>query len=216
VDVQTVTVKPLLRGVSHEISFFLSLVVGTAVAVTAPAGAYPELAIYLLAMSGLFGVSALFHRRTWSPDARRIMRRLDHSMIFLAIAGTYTAIAGLTLTGPLRFWVLLLVWGGAAIGIVAKVFWIDAPKWLAAAAYVLVGWVALIALPQLWDALGAGGFLLLLAGGLLYSGGAAVYALRRPDPWPETFGYHEVFHMLTIAGALAHLACIEFYVLPSL
>lgn len=208
--------KPLLRGVSHQISFVASLVVGLAVAFSAPASAYPELLIYLLCMTGLFGVSALFHRRTWSPDGRRLMRRLDHSMIFLAIAGTYTAIAGLALTGPLRFWVLFLVWAGAAVGITTKFFWIDAPEWVSATAYVVVGWVALIALPQLWESLDVAGFLLLLVGGLLYSVGAAVYAVQRPDPWPQTFGYHEVFHLLVIGGGLTHLACIEYHVLPSL
>lgn len=212
----TAPVKPRLRGVSHEVSFYLSLIVGTAVAVSAPSAAYPELLIYLVCMAALFGVSALFHRRTWSPDGRRIMRRLDHSTIFLAIAGTYTAVAGLTLTNPLRFWVLFFVWTAAIIGIVVKVFWIDAPKWVSALSYVVVGWVALIALPQLWDVLGPGGFFLLLMGGLLYSAGAAVYALQRPNPWPATFGYHEVFHLLVIAGGLSHLACIQFYVLPSL
>ena len=212
----TPAVKPRFRGVSHEIAFFISLLVGVVVAVTAPSAAFPELLIYLVCMTGLFGVSALFHRRTWSPDARLVMRRLDHSMIFLAIAGTYTVIAGLTLTGPLRFWVLFLVWAGAGVGIVTKVFWIEAPKWVTAVATVVVGWVALIALPQLWNALSPGGFLLLLLGGLLYSAGAAVYSFRRPDPWPATFGYHEIFHLLVIAGGLAHLACVEAYVLPSL
>ncbi len=215
-DADTTPVKPRFRGVSHEVSFYASVVVGLAVAFTAPRAAYPELLVYLLCMTAMFGVSALFHRPTWSPDARRIMRRLDHSTIFLAIAGTYTAVAGLMLTGPLRFWVLLLVWTGAVLGIVAKVFWIDAPKWVTATAYVVVGWIAVAALPQLWDALGAGGFVLLLLGGLFYSAGAAVYALQRPDPWPATFGYHEVFHLLTIAGGLSHLACIQFFVLPSL
>ena len=165
-DTNEAPVKPRLRGVSHEVSFYLSLIVGTIVAVTAPSAAYPELLVYLVCMAALFGVSALFHRRTWSPDARRIMRRLDHSTIFLAIAGTCTAVAGLMLTNPLRFWVLSLVWTGAVVGIVTKVFWIDAPKWVSAVAYVVVGWVAVIAVPQLWDALGPGGFFLLLAGGL--------------------------------------------------
>ena len=208
--------KPSLRGVSHEVSFYLSMGVSAVVAYTAPRAAFPELAIYLVCMTGLFGVSALFHRRTWPPGQRRIMRRLDHSMIFLAIAGSYTAIAGLTLSNPLRIWVLALVWAGALVGIVTKVFWIDAPKWVTATAYVVAGWVALIALPQLWDALGPGGFGLLLLGGAFYSAGAAVYATQRPDPVPDTFGYHEVFHLLVIAGGLSHLACIELFVLPSL
>ncbi len=212
----TTRTKPRFRGVSHEISFYLSLVVSAVVAFTAPRAAFPELAIYLVCMMGLFGVSALFHRRTWPPGQRLIVRRLDHSMIFLAIAGTYTAIAGLTLSDPLRVIVLALVWAGALVGIVAKVFWIEAPKWVTATAYVVVGWVALIALPQLWDALGPGGFRLLLLGGAFYSAGAAVYATQRPDPVPDTFGYHEVFHLLVIAGGLTHLGCIELYVLRTL
>jgi len=208
-------VKPRLRGVSHEIAFFVSLLTGPALAVAAGLrGHLTPVLVYVLAISGLFGVSALFHRPTWQPRARRWLRRLDHSMIFVAIAGSYTAVAGLALHGTLRLAILALVWGGTALGVTLKIAWIDAPKPLSAAVYVGIGWAVIFALPALLHSLGWVGLSLLGLGGALYTYGALVYARRRPDPRPLVFGYHEVFHALVIGGALAHYALVAFVALP--
>ncbi|CAN5767520.1 hemolysin III family protein [soil metagenome] len=207
--VADVLTKPRLRGVLHQVAFFVSLLTGgVLIAGADQPGERVPIIIYSITISGLFGVSALFHRVTWRPAARRRMRRADHSMIFFAIAGTYTAIAGLALDGTARTVVLTLVWVGAGLGVVMKLLWLDAPKAVIAASYVVLGWVAVGALPQLFDGLGTAAFLLLVAGGLLYTVGAMVYARRRPDPAPDVFGYHEVFHALVIAAVLCHYAVV--------
>jgi hemolysin III len=208
--------KPRLRGVVHEYAFFVALVAGTALLVLAPsAKARLATAIYVLGLAGLLGTSALYHRVTWrKPNVRRWLRRLDHSMIFLLIAGTYTPFALLVLSQPLGTVVLVLIWSGAAGGIVLSLLWPDAPRPVSAAIYISLGWVAVIATPQLFDRLGALGIAMILAGGLLYSAGAVVYARRRPDPAPTVFGYHEIFHVLVVAAAALHFAVIAFLVLP--
>ena len=208
-------VKPRLRGVFHEVAFFVSLVSGAALVWAAPTtGSALVMAVYALSVSLLFGVSALFHRHTWGPVGRRRMRRADHSTIFIAIAGSYTAVAGIALTGWARTAVLCVVWGGAVVGITLRQVWLDAPKWVVALPYVVVGWAAVLVLPQLFRALGGVGFTLLLAGGLAYSAGAVVYALKKPNPAPGVFGYHEVFHACTIVGAVLHYVVIAGFVLP--
>jgi hemolysin III len=208
-------VKPRLRGVFHEVAFFVSLVSGVALVVAAPTTTSALImAVYAVSISLLFGVSALFHRHTWGPVGRRRMRRADHSTIFIAIAGSYTAVAGIALTGWARVAVLCIVWGGAGVGIVLRQVWLDAPKWVIALPYVVVGWAALAVLPQLFRALGGVGFTLLLIGGLAYSAGAVVYARKRPNPVPGVFGYHEVFHACTIVGAVLHYVVIAWFVLP--
>ncbi len=208
-------VKPRLRGVVHQSAFFVWLLAGTALVVAAPtAGTKATMAVYAVSMWSLFGVSALFHRRTWGPTGRRRMRRLDHSTIFLAIAGSYTAVGGIALGGWSRVVLLSIVWVGAVVGIVVRQVWLDAPKWVVALPYIVVGWAALAVLPQLFHALGVTGFVLLLAGGLAYSFGAAVYAAKRPNPVPGVFGYHEVFHACTVVGAVLHYVVIAFFVLP--
>jgi hemolysin III len=209
-------VKPRLRGVSHQWAFFVSVVLGAVLVLLAPAG-QPRLAaaIYAFSVAGLFGASALYHRVNWtSLSARRWMRRLDHSMIFVLIAGTYTPFALLVLDGTLATAILIVVWTGAASGIVLKLCWIDAPKWLIALTYVLLGWVAVAAFPDMISRLGVTPTLLVAVGGVLYTLGAVVYALRRPDPAPQVFGYHEVFHALVIAAASLQYAVIAFFVLP--
>ena len=207
--------KPRLRGVFHEVAFFVSLVSGAALIWAAPTpGSTVVMAVYAVSISLLFGVSALFHRHTWGPVGRRRMRRADHSTIFIAIAGSYTAVAGIALTGWARTTVLLIVWIGAAIGITLRQLWLDAPKWVIALPYVVVGWAAVAVLPQLYRALGPTGFTLLLVGGLAYSAGAVVYALKKPNPVPGVFGYHEVFHACTIVGAVLHFIVIAVFVLP--
>jgi hemolysin III len=208
--------RPRLRGVSHQWAFFFSLVAGSTMVIAAPRGE-PTVAaaIYAASVAALFGTSALYHRVTWpSPSARRWMRRLDHSMIFLLIAGTYTPFALLVLEGTLATVILVVVWTGALLGIVLKLVWIDAPKALVAALYVMLGWVAVAAVPDLLDGLGVTSTALVAAGGVLYTVGAVVYALGRPDPVPAVFGYHEVFHALVIAAAALQYAVIAFFVLP--
>jgi hemolysin III len=209
-------VKPRLRGVSHQYAFFVSLGSGALlVLLAATARATAAAAVYAASVSALFGVSALYHRVTWTIPARRRMRRLDHAMIFLLIAGTYTPVGLLVLAGRLATVVLAVVWGGALAGIVLELVWTRAPRWLGGAVYLTLGWVAVVAMPQLFARLGLAGGLLLVAGGLSYSVGVAVYALRRPDPVPAVFGYHEVFHLLVIAGVAAHFLAISRYALPT-
>jgi hemolysin III len=208
--------KPRLRGVWHQWAFFVSVAIGAALVIAAPSG-QPRLAaaIYALTVTALFGTSALYHRVTWaSVAARRWMRRLDHSMIFCLIAGTYTPFALLVLDGDLATVILIVVWAGALAGVLMKLVWIDAPKALVAVTYVMLGWVALAAFPTMIERLGVTASTLVAVGGLLYTLGALVYAFQRPDPAPSVFGYHEVFHALVILAAALQYAVIAFYVIP--
>jgi hemolysin III len=210
-------VKPKLRGVSHEWAFFVSLGLGTVLILLAKTPkATLAVAIYAVSLSALFGCSALYHRVDWRrPRVRLWMRRLDHSMIFFLIAGTYTPFALLALHGTLATAILAVVWCGAIAGAIVEMIWIDHPKWASALIYVSLGWVAVAAFPALWSALGVGGAMLVVAGGVLYTLGAVVYATQRPNPNPAIFGYHEVFHLFVIAAAAAHFAAIAFYALPA-
>ena len=209
--------KPRLRGVLHTWAFFASLGLGVALVIFAPGGRGTlAAAIYAASVAALFGVSALYHRIEWqSAAARRRMRRLDHTMIFILIAGSYTPFALLVLHGTLATAILVAVWGGAAVGTLMKLLWIDAPHWLVAGVYVLLGWVAVAAFPGLLEELGVAPTALVAAGGVLYTLGAVVYAARRPDPAPAVFGYHEVFHALVIAAAALQYAVVAFFVLPN-
>jgi hemolysin III len=207
--------KPRFRGVVHQWSFFVALAAGAALVAWAPAGrATAASAVYAVALAGLLGTSALYHRVTWQPRARAWLRRLDHSMIFVLIAGTYTPFAVLVLDGTLSDVVLIGVWAGAAAGILFTLVWVDAPKWLTAASYVALGWFSVIAVPQITSRAGAGAFVLLAVGGLAYTAGAVVYARRRPDPRPATFGYHEIFHVLVVVAAAAHFTAIAAFAVP--
>jgi hemolysin III len=210
-------VKPRLRGVSHEWAFFISLGLGAALIIAAKTPkATLAVAIYAVSLSALLGTSALYHRVNWKrPNVRLWMRRLDHSMIFFLIAGTYTPFALLVLHGALADAILVVVWVGAVIGAIVETVWIEHPKWVAALVYLSMGWVAIVAFPGLWDEIGVGGTVLVAAGGLLYTIGAVVYATQRPNPNPRVFGYHEVFHLFVIAAAAAHFAAIAFYALPA-
>jgi len=215
VDDAIALVKPRFRGVTHQWAFFVSLVVGSLLVLFAPtAEARIACTIYAVSVSGLFGTSALYHRINWSPRARRWMRRLDHAMIFVLIAGTYTPFALLVLEPPFSTVVLLGVWGGAIGGIILQLVWIDAPKWLSAVVYIALGWFAIVAAPQFADSLNPIAVGLVALGGILYTIGAVIYATKRPDPAPAVFGYHEIFHALTIAAAIAQFAAIAFFVLP--
>lgn len=207
--------RPLLRGWIHLVAVVVTVIAAPFVVARAPtAGAAAALAVYMTSIVALFGVSAAFHRVRWSPAARRRMRRADHATIFVAIAGTNTAVAGLALRGWAQVLILSLVWGGAAVGITVRQMWLDAPKWAVAVPYVVVGWCALAVLPQLLDSLGGAGFGLLAAGGGFYTLGAIVYAAWKPDPVPGVFGYHEVFHACTVVGATLHFVAIVVYALP--
>jgi hemolysin III len=209
--------KPRLRGVLHQWAFFASLALGIALVNVAPGGrGTVAAAVYAASVAALFGVSALYHRINWrTAIARKRMRRLDHTMIFVLIAGSYTPFALLALHGTIATVILVAVWAGAAGGALMKLLWIDAPKWLIALVYVLLGWVAVAAFPGLIDALGVAPTALVAAGGVLYTLGAVVYASHRPDPMPAVFGYHEVFHALVIAAAALQYAVVAFFVLPN-
>lgn len=206
-------VKPRLRGVWHQYAFVVSLIVGVLLVAAAP-GALERVssAVFGGAVATMFGISALYHRRHWEPKARRWLRRLDHTAIYLLIAGTYTPFALLGLEGAWRWSIAGVVWSGAVVAIALKVVWVDAPKWLAALIAGMLGWVGVVALPQLYDATGALGLAFLGAGGALYTAGALIYALRRPDPVPEVFGYHELFHALVIAAAACQYVAVAIVV----
>lgn len=197
--------RPRWRGVSHHIAFYVSILAAPALLLLAQTRLARTVAtVYVLSLAALFGCSALLHRVDWSPATRPWMRRLDHSMIFVFIAGTYTPVVALSLSGDHAVPLLVAVWVGAVAGVGVTLFWIGAPRWVTAACYLAVGWIAVLALPELWSSLGAIRFALLAAGGFLYTVGAIVYARRRPDPWPNVFGYHEVFHALVIAAVVCH------------
>jgi hemolysin III len=197
-----------MRGVLHTYAFGVAVLCGIvlcALATTRP-GIAPlvSCAIYSLTVCGLFGTSALYHRRVWSPSGYRLMKRLDHSMIFIFIAGTYTPFSVLLLAPDTARWLLWVVWSGALLGVAMKLVTPHAPRWLSAPLYIALGWVAVAVMPQLLARGGAVGFTLLLVGGAAYTLGAVSYALRRPNPWPGTFGHHELFHACTIIAATAH------------
>jgi hemolysin III len=208
-------IKPRLRGVFHQYAFFVSLGCGVGLILAASGGrARLAAVIYAVAVSALLGTSALYHRVTWRPSARRWMRRLDHSMIFVLIAGTYTPVALLALKGTLASTILIVLWAGALGGVIFKLAWIDAPKWLFALVYVVLGLVTATVFGELPAKIGWLGAAGLATGGLLYLVGAVIYASGRPNPWPKVFGYHEVFHTLVLAAAGLHYAVIAFAVLP--
>jgi hemolysin III len=209
------TSRPVLRGWLHLVSFVAILVAGPVLVAHAHTdGARAALTVYVVSLAALFGVSAAFHRIRWSPVGRRRMRRVDHATIFFAIAGTYTAVAGLTVHGWAQVLVLCLVWFGGAIGITVRQLWLDAPKWAIAVPYIVAGWSALAIIPQLLRGMGGVGFGLILAGGACYTIGAVCYAMKRPNPVPGVFGYHEVFHALTVMGATFHFVAIAGFALP--
>jgi len=209
--------KPRLRGVTHEWAFFVSLPLGLGLVISAPSGrAALAAGIYALSVALLFGASALYHRISWASEAaRRWMRRVDHSMIFVLIAGTYTPFALLALDGTLATAILIAVWVGAGAGIVMSLVWPDAPKWLLAVVYVALGWVAIAAFPAMLDRLGITAMVMVGLGGVLYTAGAVIYATRRPNPSPTVFGYHEIFHALVIGAAALQYAVVAFYVVPN-
>ncbi|HEX2086877.1 MAG TPA: hemolysin III family protein [Solirubrobacteraceae bacterium] len=206
---------PLLRGVSHAWAFWFALAAGAVLLVLAPAAdARIAALVYAIGLCALFAGSALYHRWRWDPRWRPLLRRIDHSTIFVFIAASYTPIALLVLDGSLRVVVLVGVWAGAVAGVAFSVAWIGAPRALTASTYLALGWFAVIAIPQLVDRLPVVPLALLAAGGVLYTVGALVYAAERPNPWPRTFGFHEIFHAFVIAAAAAHFAAMAGWVIP--
>ena len=206
---------PRLRGVFHQYAFVASVVAGTLLVALAD-GYLERFAawVYAVALAAMFGASALYHRYPWrSPTARLRARRLEHAMIFVFIAGTYTAFALVAFSGTARIVGLVTVWAGAMLGIFLNLVWIEAPRWLSALAYLGVGWVGLILIPQLFPALGVAAAVLVIVGGALYSVGALTYASAWPNPFPATLGFHEVFHLFIVAAAATQFAALSLVVL---
>ena len=208
-------VIPRLRGLLHAHAAWVAAVAAAVLIALAPTGAARVAAlIYGLGLIALFTVSALYHRWPGDPRWKPWLRRMDHSTIFVFIAASYTPVGLLVLDGTVQVVVLVSVWAGALAGVVMSLAWISAPRWLQALTYLLVGWVAIVALPQLAERAGVAPLVLLAAGGGLYTLGAVVYALGRPNFWPRTFGFHEVFHALVIAAALVHFVAMAGWVVP--
>jgi len=208
-----VPTRPVLRGVFHQVGFSVSLVVGTLLIVGADGTRqHVAAAVFAAAVAICFGSSALYHRITWTPELRLWMRRVDHAGVYLLIAGTYTPVCLLVLTGAWRWTVLAVVWAGSGAAAIFKFVWVAAPKWLAAAIGIALGWVAVAVLPQLASSLDPAGVALLGAGGLVYTAGAIIYARGRPDPVPAVFGYHELFHALTLIAVSCQYVAIAFFI----
>jgi hemolysin III len=208
------TFKPRLRGVIHEVGFYTVLVLSVPLILTAePGRARLSAIVFSACLAGCFGASALYHRPTWTPERRSWLARLDHAGIYLLIAGTYTPFGLLVLSRGWAIAVLAIVYTGAATAILLKLFWPGKPKVLSAVIGIALGWVAVAAVTQLAK-IGATGLILIGLGGLFYTVGAVIYARRRPDPRPEVFGYHELFHLCTVAAAGCQYVAIAFYVLP--
>jgi hemolysin III len=206
--------KPLLRGVLHQVGFSVSLVVGTLLIVGADGPRrHAAAAVFAGSVAVCFGASALYHRVTWTPRLRPWMRRVDHAGVYLLIAGTYTPVCLLVLDGRVRLVVLGTVYVGAAAAVVLKFAWVEAPAWVAAAVGLALGWVGVVLLPQLTTRLNPAAVALLGTGGLAYTAGAIVYARRRPDPLPAVFGYHELFHALTLVAVSCQYVAIAFFVI---
>ena len=208
--------KPRLRGVFHLYGFVVFVVLGAVLVATAPGGRERvAAAAFGGALVLTFGVSALYHRGDWRPSARRVMRRLDHASIYLLIAGTYTPYGLLVLSGAWQLSILGVVWIGAALAIVQRVFWLDAPRWVPVASGIFLGWIGILVLPQIIEASGFWGTFLVAAGGVFYTLGAVVYAIQRPNFVPTIFGFHELFHVLTVLAASCQFAAIALLVADS-
>ena len=210
------SVKPRLRGLSHEIAFYFSIAGTVALTVSAAPGVATVAAlIYGLSLVTLFGTSALYHRPMWSPVARDRLRRADHAAIFVLIAGSYTPMGLLALPPESGHRLLAVVWGLCLLGLVKALVWPHAVRWLTAALYVFVGWAALLEWSALGSFLGPAGIGLIAGGGACYSLGALIYARRRPDPAPTVFGYHEIFHALVVVAAMLHFAVLARIILSA-
>lgn len=210
---QSGEVSPKFRGFSHLLAFSSALTLAPLLIVFTPGIANRFImATYAVAIVGLFGISALYHRNDWGPRGLGILRKLDHAMIFIATAATHTPIALIALPERPGWTLFGIVWGGALVGILFRLFFTQAPYWVVSIPYVVVGWSSLFVINHVWSSLHLAAFILLLVGGVLYTAGAVIYALHRPNPWPLHFGYHEIFHALTIAAAACHYVVIAIFV----
>jgi hemolysin III len=210
-----VELRPRLRGVFHQWAFVAAVAAGIVLVVLADGPREVVSSwVYAAALAAMFGASALYHRFPWKTTARRLWaRRLDHSMIFVFIAGTYTPFALLAFDGPTQWIVLAFAWGGAVLGLAINLAWIDCPRWLSAGAYLAVGWVGVLAAPQILSNVGTAGTVLVAVGGALYTVGAITYATKRPNPFPSWFGFHEIFHLLVVAAATVQFVAVSLLVL---
>jgi|SRR3954447_5478037 hemolysin III len=205
--------RPLLRGALHGIAFAAALVVGVLLVVFSRESRILPATVFAASAVLMLGTSTLYHRVSWTPKVRLWMRRADHAAIFLLIAGTYTPVALISLSGDLRLTILIVVWTGAVAGAISKFCWVAAPKWLSAVVGLALGWIGVIVLPRFAHQEGIAPVILLAAGGLAYTAGAIVYATKRPDPLPRVFGYHELFHALTIVALACQYVAIAFFVI---
>ena len=208
----TLPARPLLRGMLHQAGFVVACVVGAVFVSAVDGRRLVAAAVFAASAAAMLGASALYHRVMWGARARPWMRRLDHAGIYLLIAGTYTPVGLLALHGSLQHVVLAVVWTGAGAAILIKLCWVGSPKWLSAALGLALGWVGIVAMPQIARNAGPAAVALLAAGGLAYTVGAVVYARRRPDPLPAVFGYHEMFHALTLVALACQYVAIAFFV----
>jgi len=208
--------KPRFRGRIHQVAFFVSLPAGVVLILLANGPAAIAVAgVYAVSLAAVFGSSAVYHRGQWNERARRWLKRLDHSMIYVLIAASYTPVAALVLGGPWEVVLLSVIWAGAVVGVTLKMARPDGLSVVSAVLYIVLGWLAIVALPQLAREMTVAELVLLLAGGMLYTAGAIVFATRRPDPSPSIFGYHEVWHSFMVAAAACHYAMILLLLLPS-
>ncbi len=210
-------IKPRHRGVLHEKAFYVSLFVGAGLIATATHSSRALIAaiIFAVSVSALLGVSALYHRGDWREKTRKWLRRLDHSMIFMLIAGTYTPFALLVLSGTLANVLLVVVWIAALAGSAAELALADGSKWIMAGICLALGWISVVALPGIIEGVGPVGTALLLAGGVAYTAGAVIYAMQKPNPIPNVFGYHEVFHLLVVIAIALQYSVVAFYAIPT-
>ncbi|WDG17032.1 PAQR family membrane homeostasis protein TrhA [Microbacterium sp. Clip185] len=209
-------IRPTWRGWIHAGTFPVAIAAGIVLIVLAHGTAAKwSAAVFMTTSLLLFGNSALYHRFDWKPRTKVVLKRIDHANILLLIAGTYTPLAVLALPPEKSVLLLSLVWGGAILGILFRVFWIHAPRWLYVALYILLGWAAVMYIVDLLNA-NVAMMVLVIVGGLLYTGGAVVYALKRPNPWPGKFGFHEIFHVCTVLAFLCHwAACLLICLAPA-
>jgi hemolysin III len=204
--------RPRLRGVVHGGAFAASFIVGAAFIAATPDSRVLPAAVFAASATIMLATSTVYHRVNWSLRARLWMRRADHLGIYLLIAGTYTPVGLISLDGAWRKSVLGIVWGGAAVAAISKFCWVRAPKWLSAAIAISLGWVGIAVLPQLARHDGIAPVVLLAAGGVAYTAGALVYVFRKPDPLPAVFGYHELFHALTVVALACQYVAVAFFV----
>jgi hemolysin III len=209
-------IKPRLRGVFHQWAFILAIPLGVVLGlVTETTRAQVAASVFAASVVLMFGASALYHRPNWSPARRAWLRRLDHAGIYCLIAGSYTPVGLLALRGAWQTVVLAIVWSGAGAAIFIRLFWNTAPKWISAVVGIALGWVGIVAMPEIYWNVGLACLLLILAGGILYSLGAVIYATKRPDPFPAVFGYHEIFHLMIVVAVALQYSAIAFYILPT-